>query len=106
MIIQTIVILMFLIVGFIFLKAEHQTRKVKIIVIVVFGFLLYFSIVSLFTSEEVDITSPRGIAQATYLYFGWIGRATLNLWDIGTNTIQLAGNAIKFNNTQPEEPQR
>ena len=106
MIIQTIVILMFLIVGFIFLKAEHQTRKVKIIIIVVLGFLLYFSIVSLFTSEEVDITSPRGIARTTYVYFGWIGRTATNLWDVGVNTVRLTGKAIKFNNTTPEEPQR
>ena len=104
MLIQTIIILIFLIVGLLFLRAEHQTRKVKVIIIVVLGFLLYFSIVNIFTSEEVDITSPRGIAQTTYVYFGWIGRSASNLWDVGKDTVHLVGNAIKFNNTNPEKP--
>jgi uncharacterized membrane protein len=106
MIVQAIVIAMFIIIGLILLKAEHQTRKVRIIAIVLIGFLLYFSIMSLFTSEQVDITSPRGVVRATYLYFGWIGRSASNLWDIGVDTAHLVGNAIKFNNTEPEEPQR
>ena len=106
MIIQAIIITTFVIIGLIILKAEHQTRKVRILVIIIIGFLLYFSIVSLFTSEQVDITSPRGVVKATYLYFGWIGRSAANLWDIGTDTVHLVGNAIKFNNTKPENPQR
>ena len=106
MITQAIIIIMFIIIGLIILRAEHQTRKVKILILVIIGFLLYFSIVSLFTSEQVDITSPRGIVQATYLYFGWIGQTASNLWDVGTNTVHLVGNAIKFNNTEPKEPRR
>jgi len=106
MIIEIIVIAIFLIIGLIALKTGHQTRKIKIIIVIVIGFLLYFSIVSLFTSEKVDITSPRGIIQATYLYFGWIGQTASNLWDIGVDTVHLVGNAVKFNNTKTTEPQR
>ena len=106
MIIQAIIILTFIVIGLLVLKAEHQTRKVRIIALVIIGFLLYFSIVSLFTSQDVDITSPRGIVRATYLYFGWIGQSASNLWDIGVDTAHLVGNAIKFNNTEPEEPRR
>lgn len=100
MITQAIIITIFVVIGLLILRAEHQTRKVKILVIITIGFLLYFSIVSLFTSEQVDISSPKGVVQATYLYFGWIGRSASNLWDIGVDTTHLIGNAIKFNNTR------
>jgi hypothetical protein len=100
MIIQIIIIAVFILISLMILKAEHQTRRIRIIAVIIIGFLLYFSIASLFTSEQVDITSPRGIIKATYLYFGWIGRSVSNLWDIGTDTVHLVGNAVKFNNTK------
>ncbi|MFH0711513.1 MAG: hypothetical protein V1889_00105 [archaeon] len=106
MITQVIIITVFAIIGLIILRTEHQARKIKILVIIAIGFLLYFSIVTLFTSEEVDISSPRGVVQATYLYFGWIGRSVSNLWDIGVDTTHLIGNAIKINNTKTPETQR
>ena len=102
MILQAIIITIFIVIGLIILRAEHQTRKVKIMILVIIGFLLYFSIAILFTSEQVDITSPRGVARATYLYFGWIGRSISNLWDIGVDTAHLVGNAVKLNNTQTD----
>jgi len=48
----------------------------------------------------VDLKSPRGIIDGVYLYVGWIGHTTSSLWDIGTNTVSLVGNAIKMNNTE------
>jgi len=105
MILQILIIVIFIIIGLMVVKADHQSRKVKIIVMIIIGFLIYFSVVNIFTSDQIDLKSPRGIVQATYVYFGWIGQSAANLWDVGVDTVHLVGNAIKFNNTE-EQPQR
>ena len=106
MIANWIIIGVFVVIGLIFLKMEHHTRKIKVIVIVIIGFILYFSIAGIFMSEQVDITSPRGIINAVYVYFGWIGQTATSLWNIGTDTVSLVGNVIKLNNTGEDKVKR
>ena len=95
-----VIVVIFLLLGFIFLRAEHWGRKIKLLAIVLLCLLLYFSIMGMFTSEKIDLTSPRGIANAVYVYFGWIGRTATNLWDVGKDTVSMVGNAIRFNETE------
>lgn len=87
-------------IGLFLIKMEHHARKIKVIVILLIGLLLYFSIMGIFSSEKVELTSPRGIVNAVYVYFGWIGTTIGNLWDIGANTVHTVGNAIKLNSTK------
>jgi glucan phosphoethanolaminetransferase (alkaline phosphatase superfamily) len=97
--VTTIIILGVLIfVAFFFLKMEHQTRRVKIILIILAIMLIYFSLVGILNSEKVDLKSPRGVVSAVYLYFGWIGQTASNLWDVGKDTFGMVGNAIKLGN--------
>ena len=103
MIINWIIIGVFVFIGLIFIKVDHHARKIKILVIIAIGFIIYFSLAGIFSSEQVDITSPKGIVNAVYIYFGWIGQTTLNLWNIGTDTINLVGNAVKINNSDGEK---
>lgn len=106
MLIQWIIVGVFILIGLIFLKMEHHTRKIKIIIIILIGGLIYFSMMGVFTSEQIDITSPRGIVNAVYVYFGWIGQTTSSLWDIGTGTAHLVGNAIKIDSEEDEDKRR
>lgn len=106
MIIEWMVIAVFVFIGLAYLKLEHHAHKIKILIILVIGFVLYFSIVGHFNSDQVDITSPKGIVNGVYLYAGWIGQTASSLWNIGTDTTALVGNAIKINNTEIEEPRR
>jgi len=106
MLIEWIAIALFVFIGLIFLQFEHHTRKYKIVALIIIGFLLYFSIVTIFSSEQVDLKSPRGIVNGIYLYFGWMGETGAKLWDIGTDTVALAGNAIKIDNQTEQEPRR
>jgi len=99
MVIELIIVAIFLIIGLSFLKFDHHARKVKIVAIVIIGFLIYFSIIGIFSSEKVDLSNPRGVVSAVYIYFGWIGQTASNLWDVGTETVHMVGNAIKVNNT-------
>ncbi|MBU3924158.1 MAG: hypothetical protein KJ592_04525 [Nanoarchaeota archaeon] len=100
MIIQWIIIVIFILVGASYIKMEHHSRKIAIVLMVIIGALIYFSFVGLFTSKQVDLTSPRGVINAVYIYFGWIGQTATNLWDIGVETTHTVGNAIKINNTE------
>ena len=88
-----------IVLAFMLFRVEHMGRKVKIVSFIIIGLLLYFSIMSLFSSQEVDLKSPRGIVQAVYVYFGWLGQTAGNLWDVGKGTVTAVGNAIKLNVT-------
>ena len=106
MIVQWVVIAVFIIIGLYYLKFEHHAKKIKIVIFLVLGFALYFSLISHFNSDNVDLTSPRGVVNGIYLYVGWLGQTASSLWNIGSNTVTLVGNAIKINDTQPNQPRR
>ena len=104
MVIEWLLIAIFVIVGLAALKLEHHAKK--IIIIIIIGFIIYFSVVNHFNSNEVDLSSPSGIINGVYLYAGWVGQTATSLWDIGTDTASLVGNAVKMNTTQEEKPRR
>ena len=104
--IQWIIIGVFILIGLWYLKMEHHTRKVKVIIIAIIGVLIYFSLMGVFTSEKVDLTSPRGIVNGVYVYFGWMGQTMSSLWKIGEDTVRIVGNAIRINDNEEEENSR
>lgn len=106
MVIEWVIIAIFVVLGLFFAKMEHHTQKIKIIIIIVVGFVLYFSIMGIFSSGEVSLDSPRGIVNAVYVYFGWMGETSAQLWDIGKDTVHLVGNAIKMEDSEDEEGER
>lgn len=92
-----LILLIFVIVALIVLRLEHTKRIVKWTLLIFLGLAIYFSIMTLISSGDVDLNSPRGIAQAAYLYFGWIGKTLVKLLDVGKETVNLVGDAISFN---------
>jgi hypothetical protein len=103
MVIEWIIIAIFVVLGLFFAKMEHHTQKIKIIIIIIVGFILYFSVIGIFSSEQVSLDSPRGIVNAVYVYFGWMGETSAKLWDIGKETTTLVGNAIKVDDTEEKK---
>ena len=99
MIINWIIIGVFVMIALFFLQMEHHTRKLKALVFAILGLALYFSLIGLLNSTEVSINSPKGIINAVYTYFGWIGETGAKLWDIGKDTTSLVGHAVKVNVT-------
>ncbi len=100
MIIQWVIIAVFILVGLWYVKMGHHAHKIKIVILVVIGALIYFSMIGIFSSEKVDLTSPRGIVNSVYIYFGWMGQTASSLWDIGSDTVNLVGNAVRVNNSE------
>jgi len=82
------------------MKMDHHARKIKVIAVVIIALLIYFSFMNIFSSNKVDLSSPKSIVQGIYYYFGWIGKTAGNLWDIGVSTTHTIGNAIKLNANQ------
>ena len=106
MLIKWIIIGVFIILGLFFLKMEHHTRKIKALILVLLGFIIYFSLVGMLNSNDVDVSSPKGIVGAVYTYFGWIGETGAKLFDIGKDTVSLVGNAVKLNNSDEDSDER
>ncbi|MEA3248315.1 MAG: hypothetical protein U9Q73_01275 [Nanoarchaeota archaeon] len=106
MALEWIIVGILMLLGFVLFKIDHNIHLIKSVVIILIGILFYFSMVGIFSSDQIDLTSPRGIVQATYIYFGWIGETTGKLWDIGTETSRLVGNAIKINNSNEYQSRR
>lgn len=100
MIIHWIAIGILVIIGFFFIKIDSHLSKIKIIVLIGLGFIMYFSIVSMLSSGRIDTDSPTSIVSSVYSYFGWLGDTALNLFDIGKDTVVLVGNAVKYNTTE------
>lgn len=82
-----------------YLKIEHYTQKIKILVLILIGFLIYFSIAGILSSGKLDLRSPQGVFNAAVVYGGWAKQTAINLWGVGANTVTLVGNAIKINNS-------
>ncbi len=99
MIIQWIILSILILLGFVFLKLEHHGRKIKIAIVIFIFLFLYFSMMALFSSDQVSLKSPRGIVNSIYIYLGWIGQTSTAIWDIGKDTVDLVGNTIKLNRT-------
>ena len=106
MVIKWIIIGIFVLIALYYLKAEHHAQKIKIIVIILLGAVIYFSIMGVFTSDQADVTSPRGVVNTVYVYFGWIGQTASNLWDVGVDTTHMVGNAIKTDDDKDDRDRR
>jgi hypothetical protein len=101
-----IVLVVFVFLLFAYMKIEHHGRKVKIIVGIVIGFLIYFSIMGVFSSDTIELNSPRGVVNAVYVYFGWLGHTASGLWNVGVETVNMVGDVIKINNSGEREDGR
>jgi len=93
------VLLIFILIAFLILRVEHIGRKARIVLLILIALVLYFSVANLFSSESIDLTSPRGIINAVYIYFGWLGKTAAALWDVGKETVNMVGDVINFNVT-------
>ncbi len=103
MIVEWLTIAILILAVLFLIELKHRTEKIKIVAVLLIGLLLYFSISGVFSSSHVDLASPRGVIDGVYLYIGWLGHTASSLWDIGTNTVVLVGNAIKVNNDSDEQ---
>jgi hypothetical protein len=96
-----VAIIFLAVMSILFFKFEHHLRLLRVALLAIVIIFIYLSMSSVISSESVDISSPKGVASAIYVYIGWLGETTTELFQIGKDAGSLAGNAIKVDN--PEE---
>ena len=92
--------------GLLLFRVEHLGKKVKLVILIFLAFLLYLSVVTVFSGDNFDLTSPQGIVKGVYAYVGWMGDTASNLFDVGKQTVVLVGDAIKINSTDEGDGRR
>ena len=95
-----IILGIFVLIALVYIKLSHQGKRVKLIVLVLLGILFYFSLLAFFSSEDVQLTSPQGIAKATTGFFVRIGETAGELWEIGKVTGKAVVKVIDFNQSR------
>ncbi len=88
-----------LIAGFIFLKFDHQRRRIFWIAIVIIILVVLVSVLAFLRSETIDVNTPSGTINAVYSYVGWVGNAVTNLWEAKDDVVDIVGDAIEYNST-------
>jgi|SRR3989338_7794278 len=87
-------VLLVLIVGSL-IKFGGLTKKVKIALIIIAGFISYVLIINLFGSNKINLTSFDGFTDSIYLYVVWIVNAFFYIFDKGRDATEFVGNVIK-----------
>jgi cell division protein FtsW (lipid II flippase) len=82
-----------------FFHAEHLFNRVKIFIFVLIALIVLYSIFGFFFSGKADLSSPGAIASSVYSYFGWIGDKSIQIFNVGKDSVGLVGNIIKSNDS-------
>ncbi len=98
--INWLIIALILVFGLVYVKIEHHSRRGLLILLFIVGLVLYLSVVAMFNSSDVDLSSPKGVVKAFYSWAGWFGNAASNVFDLGQDAVIGVGNVIKFNKTK------
>jgi hypothetical protein len=100
MILKWAIVAILLLILLWYIKAGKHAKKIKIIIVILILLFGYYSIVTFFAPERAELKAVRGIINTANVYFEWVVQASANLWDIGTDTVHMVGNAIKTNETK------
>ena len=97
--IEWIIIGVFVVLFFMFAKLGHTERRIRFLVILVIGLLIYFSMVGFLNQGSFDFSSPQTIIGSLGSYFSWLSSIFVDLWAIGGETVTTVGNVIRMNST-------
>jgi uncharacterized membrane protein len=95
-----IAVAVLIVLGILLVNIEHHARKFKIAAVIIILMLIYFSVIAVLGSGEVNLNSPGGIVGGVYYYVGWVGHSLSQIWVIGKDSAIALGNAIRVNNTE------
>ena len=67
-------------------RLKHKVGAIALILLIVFSYLSFFAV---FNTQKLDLKSPLGLADATKIYFSWLGSVFTNLKMLTANAIHL-----------------
>jgi hypothetical protein len=96
------VIALFLIL-LVLVKVEHAGKRVKLILLILIGAFLFFSMSSVLEKNSLEIDSVKNFGKAVSVYFSWLGNAAHQVWGIGNSIKDGIQDAVKSNQTKEQE---
>lgn len=90
-------IVLIALVSLIFGKKLKWLKFVLIIAVVAF---LYVSVTQVLHSDNYDFSNPKGIFLAVQSYVSWTGNTIKEIFEIGKDTIEQVGEAVKFEDSE------
>jgi hypothetical protein len=103
-------VVVFLVFAF---KAKEIRHKAGLVLATVFFLFLLFSVIQVYRSNKLDLTSFEGVVQAGKIYFSWLGQIFGNIkgtagyaikqdWSVNSNL--SSDNNLISNNSLSELP--
>jgi hypothetical protein len=86
----------------VFVEVKRLKHKIFAMVLIAFIIFSYFSFFAIFKSPDVDIKTPKGMFDATKIYYSWLVSLFTNLKTLTANAIHLdwkPDNSTKIKNT-------
>ncbi len=67
-------------------RLKHKIGAIALIALIIFSYLSFFAV---FNSQKLDLKTPVGLADASKIYFSWLGSLFTNLKVLTANAIHL-----------------
>ena len=78
-----------------FIKFEHQAKRLKLLFVVLILVFLYFSVTSVMGKAGIKFDSLENVGKAVSLYFGWLSNLAVSVWHATGEVVRTVGSAIK-----------
>ena len=78
-----------IVIIWVFVEVKRLKHKVVAMALIALIIFTYFSFFAVFNSQKLDLKSPLGLADATKIYFSWLGSVFTNLKMLTANAIHL-----------------
>lgn len=105
-IILWIIVAIVIIVGFTYIKFSSTKDQIKLVIVVILVLFLFGTILIVYTSNKLELSSSEGITESIKIYFGFLANGFKNLKTITGKAIDMdwtSSNASFFNKTEIEQ---
>lgn len=95
--VNVIIILILVLIALKLIRFEHHLKAVRLVLLLVLGVLIYFSMLSFVNSGQFDYSSPKGVFNSIKSYLYWFKDTLVNIWNAGKDSVRTIGYAIRGN---------
>ncbi len=87
-------LLVFILLSLLLFRLEHSGKRIKLIIIIILGLIIFFSFMKFYNSSEMDLKTPIGIVKTGIGYGKWVGHSVVNLWEAKDDIVKIVGDAV------------
>ncbi len=104
-----IIVAVVLIGGFAYIKLGSTKDQIKLVLVVLLALFLFGTILVVYASNKLELTTTKGLIDAGKVYLGWLGNGFQNLKALAGNAIGMdweSTNGTFFNKTEVPQDKR